>query len=342
MEKCQIVHKQIELTKSEIDAAAEEGKKNKTFVKMPQPVLEFVIKRVLTKMRGSSLEIKLPEVKITNTIEKSELTVDVGAGKVGVYFYKRENLPEKKYPLFYFIHGGGFLGGTYLANEGLLKKIADNYNVVCASVEYHVSPEVHFPVALQECEAGLLSLLKATNTAGFIDEKSVFIAGDSAGGNLAAAVCLSLKQSKSLIPAGQILLYPVTDMLNFDKGSYRRREVEFRGMFKMMKFSRKMYAKTKKDYRNVLFSPLLSTAQDDPAPTKALLLIAGRDGLREDGLCYAKHLTELGGEARAVVYDNSFHAFINGLGDSLAAEDAYHEIVDFIQASAVAVTRKPK
>jgi acetyl esterase len=110
-------------------------------------------------------------------------------------------------------------------------------------------------------------------------------------------------------------------------------------MFKMMKFARKMYAQTKADYKNVLFSPLLSTAQDDPAPTEALLLIAGRDGLRDDGLCYAKHLAELGGEARAVVYDNAFHAFINGLGDSLIAEDAYREIVDFIQTSAVAVTR---
>jgi acetyl esterase len=333
MDKYEPVYKNFPLRDSEKKAAADSENTNSKFARLPQPILEFAVGRLLPKMREASLLITLPEVKTANEIVKEEYADDVGSGPFSVYFYHRTDLPEGKYPLFYFIHGGGFIGGTYLANDGMMRKFADENDVVCASVEYHLSPEARYPVALRECEKGLFRLLESSETRRFIDESGVYIAGDSAGGNLAAALALSLKNSYDFTPAGQILLYPVTDMSELDnKASYLRREPEFYGMRKLILLARKKYAQSKKDYADIYFSPLLTTKSDDPHPTRALLLLAERDGLLDDGILYGKHLQELGGEARTVIYKEAYHAFINGIGDSDTAEDAYKEIVRFIKS----------
>jgi acetyl esterase len=326
------VYKRFPLSGGEKKAAADSEKANRKFARLPQPLLEFVVGRMLPNMREASLMVTLPEIKASNEIVKEEYTADAGSGSFSVYFYYRANLTEGKYPLFYFIHGGGFLGGTYLANEGMMRKLADENDVICASVEYHISPEVRYPAALRECEKGLFRLLESRETRRFIDEANVYVAGDSAGGNLAAALAISLKNLYGFTPEGQILLYPVTDMSELDdKESYQRKEPEFFSMRKLILLARKKYAQSRKDYTDIYFSPLLTTEADDPHPTRALLLLAERDGLLDDGVLYGKHLHGLGGEARTVVYEGAYHAFANGLGDSETADDAYREIARFIK-----------
>ncbi|MDR1271985.1 MAG: alpha/beta hydrolase [Clostridiales Family XIII bacterium] len=331
MDAYEPIYKSFPLSDSEKKAVKDSEKGNARLAKLPQPAFEFTIKKFLGKMRELSLLVKLPEVHIANEIVKEEYTDDAGGGSFSVYFYRRADLPEGGHPLLYFIHGGGFVGGTYLANEGLMRKFADENDIVCASVEYHVSPEVKYPIALRECEKGLFHLLESPETNRFIDRSLIYAAGDSAGGNLAAAMALSMKHLHDIHLAGQILFYPVTDMKDLDnKESYKRREPEFYVMRKMILCTRKLYARAEEDYSDIYFSPLLTTETDDPHPTRALLLLAGRDGLLDDGVMYGKHLHDLGGEARAVVYEGAYHAFVNGLGDSETAEDSYREIVRFI------------
>lgn len=329
MGKYEIIHRDIGLTTYESDMAAQSEKSNKYVFRMPQFALEALIRASLKYARKKSLEYKLPEVKVRNNIVRTELTFDAGAGNESVYFYYREGL-SGTCPLLYFIHGGGFIGGTYLANESLMRKLCDEAGIVCASVEYHVAPEVKFPAALRECEKGLMTVLENAETSAYVDREKVYISGDSAGGNLAAVLCLLLKNERNIFPAGQILLYPVTNMLTYDTDSYQRKELEFVCMRKGMLMSRKLYARSKADYKNIYFSPVFTTEKDDPRPTSALLLLAGRDGLLDDGVLYGEHLRELGGNVRTIVYDNAFHAFANGLGDSDVAEDMYREIAGFM------------
>jgi acetyl esterase len=329
MPEYEVIHKPIGLTEYEY-AIQRQNEGNTGFItRLPLPVLAAVVKAGIGKMREKGMEYELPETKTKNAILKSELSVDAGAGKTSVYFYRREGA-EGNYPLFFFIHGGGFLGGTHLANESLMKRLCDEHDIVCASVEYHFAPEIKFPTAVRECEAGLVKLLETPEISQYIDRERVFISGDSAGGNLAAVLCLLMKNERSFHPAGQILLYPVTNMHTCDTESYRRKEPEFAAMRKGMLLSRRLYARSKNDYKDIYFSPYFTTEKDDPKPTKALLLLAGRDGLLDDGVLYGKHLSELGGEARTVIYDEAFHAFANGLGDSEVAEDMYREIVSFL------------
>lgn len=329
MGKYEIVHKDLKLTEYESDMALQSEKNNRYVFKMPQFLLELLLRATLKYARKKSLEYKLPEVKIKNSIVRTEMTFDIGAGQRSVYFYYRDGL-SGKYPLLYFIHGGGFIGGTYLAQDSLMRKLCDNFDVVCASVEYHVSPEAKFPTAVWECEKGLSTVLENAETGKYVNSEKVYVSGDSAGGNLAAVLCILLKNVRNFFPAGQILLYPVTNMHTYDTDSYKRKALEYACMRKGMLISRKLYARSKADYRDIYFSPLLTTEKDDPKPTDALLLLAGRDGLLDDGVLYGKHLYELGGNARTVVYDNAFHAFANGLGDSEAAEDMFGEIARFI------------
>lgn len=326
--KLMVEYKEIALTEREIKEA-EGAAQNNAFDKMPSFLVELFIRLKIKTMRKSAMNIRLPDVEIRNKIVKTEHCVNADKGDVSIYFYRRENM-QKQAPLMYFIHGGGFVGGTYLANENFCKRLADMYDVVCASAEYHLAPEVRFPYALRECELGLLALLENAETSRFINKNQVYVAGDSAGGNLAATTALSLKNRRNFTPAGQILYYPVTEMKEMSTNSYARPGPENSRMLKMLKITRKLYASKKSDYGNFYFSPLLSTKQDDPNPTPALILLAERDGLLDDGILYAKHLASLGGEARCVVYKGAFHSFLNGLGDSLIADDSFSEVASFM------------
>jgi acetyl esterase len=326
----EVLRKNIPLSPWEAAQAEAAARQGKALYALPQPVFEFVVRRRLKDLRARSLESQLPEVPVAHPILKTELPLDAGAGCFRVYVYRRQGLQGAGAPLLYVIHGGGFIGGTHLANDGLLRKLCDEHDILCASVDYHLSPEARYPIALEECALGLAALLEEGPCYQGVDPGAVFIAGDSAGGNLAAALCLRLKNRRGFTPKGQILLYPVTQMETLDTNSYRAATAEAAGMRKGVRLSRKLYARNSKDYRDIYFSPLGSTARDDPAPTPALLLLAEKDGLLDDGILYGEHLAALGGRVRCVVYEHAYHAFMNGLGDSPCAADAYGEMVDFI------------
>ena len=329
---CEIITKDIPLTQRELDEATASAN-NTRLDKVPPLLFEAFLRIAIKSMRKATFKIKLPTVTLENEIVKSLHTVDAGKSDVDVFFYKRAALIEsgaKKMPLLYFIHGGGFIGGTHFSCDNFLKSLVDKYDVVCAAIDYHLAPEVRYPYALNECVKGVLSLIENEETGVYIDENSVFIAGDSAGGNLAAAATLCLKKEHSFAPKGQVLFYPVTEMLNISTPSYNRSGSENSRMLKFIKICRKLYASKKTNYAEPYFSPLLSKKSDDPNPTPALILQAERDGLLDDGVLYAKHIDELGGESRCIIYNGAFHAFLNGLGDSDIAQDALEEVVSFM------------
>jgi acetyl esterase len=161
-----------------------------------------------------------------------------------------------------------------------------------------------------------------------IDRDRVTIAGDSAGGNLAAVLALKLDQEGSPGKRRQVLLYPVTDMQGIDRESYHEKALENVMMRKLMLASRDLYLPSKEDRANPLASPLL--AQFGRPQSDALILVAERDGLRSDGLDYGEALARAGTRVRCVLYRGAFHAFINNLGRSGVADDALEEIINFI------------
>lgn len=280
-------------------------------------------------------DIEMPIVPpCENPVAYTRHEIEGAYNPVGVSVFAQAG--DEKKPLFFFIHGGGFLGGDSRMNEGLLRLVADEANFVSAAVDYNVAPEVRHPVPLEECRRALQFVLDSYP----IDEHRIFIAGDSAGGNLTAALTLLLQHEGRPAPRGQIMLYPVCDLAKIDSESYRQKGAEYRGMQKGIKLSRSLYLPDRASRTSPYVSPLC--AEFTAPQPDALLLVAERDGLRCDGLAYGEKLAGAGGYSRTVLYRGAYHSFINDLHRSAIADDAAREILAFVEERAGGAGRERK
>ena len=293
-------------------------------LKMPYWLYSRIFLKNLEAFRNpkDALPPIIPESKHNITYQKYELPGKPKPVQIGVF--KKTDLNEKKLPLFFFIHGGSFVAGDCQINEGLLRFLADKMDLIAATVDYNVAPEAKHPIPLEDCEAALRFLVKNHP----VDTDRIFIAGDSAGGNLAAALVLKLLDCGDITPKGQILLYPVCDFTNLKTESYLQKGAAYEIMKRGMVFSRNVYLADKSVWVHPYASPQYANF-DKPQPD-ALLLIAECDGLREDGLNYGKKLAAAGGKARTILYKGAYHAFINDLYRSPTADDAAAEILAFM------------
>lgn len=122
----------------------------------------------------------------------------------------------------FFIHGGGFALGNIDIYHSLTRRIAKMLNSVVVSVEYRLSPETVFPGGLHDCETALEYFIEIAEAKYGVDAKKIVIMGDSAGGNLAAAITQRRRDYKKKPDIlGQVLLYPLLQMADFQSISYR-------------------------------------------------------------------------------------------------------------------------
>jgi acetyl esterase len=305
---------------------AEASRHNAAATRLP---LWLLRRYVLTHLEGfrNPPDVAPPvETQVTHEITEHRHALPGRPAPLGVTVHHRSHYPPGR-PLVFFIHGGGFLGGVSWTNTNLLHLLVDATGCVAASVDYALAPEAKHPTPLDDCEAALRLVLGSPDYG--VDPTRVFLMGDSAGGNLAAALTLRLCAGAGPRPRGQILLYPVTDLDRLDSPSYRDRGIEYTSMRQILRVARDCYlpdkAARRDPYATVLYAQL-----DEPQPD-ALILVAERDGLRDDGLRYAEKLANAGTEVRAVRYREAFHAFINDLGRSGTADDAADEILAFLR-----------
>src|SRR5262249_50837939 len=153
------------------------------------------------------------------------------------------------------------------------------------SVDYRLAPEHKFPVAVEDCYAALSWVVQNTQRLG-IDPSRISVGGDSAGGNLAAVVCLKSRDENGPRIASQVLVYPVTDLSSFETDSYREFEDGYQLTKATMEWFRDHYLRSPGDGRNPYASPLL--AYDLRGLPPALVITAQCDPLRDEGEAYAK------------------------------------------------------
>ena len=110
--------------------------------------------------------------------------------------------------ILFYIHGGGFTAGSAAAYRGLSSHLSTATGCRVLAVDYRWAPEEPFPAALDDCVAGYRWLV----TAGGAAPRTVVLAGDSAGGNLVAAMLLALKQAGDKLPAAGVCLSPIFDL----------------------------------------------------------------------------------------------------------------------------------
>lgn len=214
-------------------------------------------------------------------------------------------------PVCVFFHGGGWVAGDLDTHDRICRDVAAVSGVVVVAVDYRLAPEQPFPAAYEDCLGVVRRLLE--DGAGLdVDPARVAVAGESAGGNLAAEACLRLRGVGAGI-AHQVLIFPVTDAAGVGATeSYRRYAEGYYLTARDMAFFVRSYA-AHIDPADPRVSPL--RAEDLTGLPSATVLTAEFDPLRDEGEAYARRLSEAGSEVRLRRFDGMFHPFILFGGD---------------------------
>ena len=191
-----------------------------------------------------------------------------------------EPVEGEKYPVLLFFHGGGWVTESVENYDRVCSRMAQSTGHIVLSVEYRLAPEYRFPVPLEDCYAAA----KALYTGHLVlpaDPDRITIIGDSAGGNLAAAVCLKARDTGDFAPKKQILIYPAVSNCYTKKSPYK--SVQENGQDYL-----KLYESSTEDRQNPYFAPIL--AKDLSHMPETLILTAEFDPLRDEGEEYGKRL----------------------------------------------------
>ena len=239
-------------------------------------------------------------------LEVQDQLVSGRSGQIPVRVY-RPLARTGPQPAVLYLHGGAWLMGCPDGIDHVCREIAVASGTTVASVDYRLAPEHPYPAALEDC-ADALAWLRSDPG---VDPARIAVAGDSAGGNLAAALCLLDRRSAGTAAhaplRSQILLYPSLDLTLTDPFP-----LTFKGPGLTLEDCRALvgiYLAGGAAAEDELCSPLLADDVSDLPP--ALVITAGVDILREDGRRYVERLLTAGVEARWSDYPRMPHAFVS-------------------------------
>ena len=213
---------------------------------------------------------------------------------------------DETLPVLVYYHGGGWVIGDLDTHDTLCRELANGARCCVVAVDYRMSPEQRFPVAVDDCVAATYWVRREAASLG-IDAARLAVGGDSAGGNLAAVVAIVARDAGDLPVAYQLLIYPATDQRR-GAPSHTSNGQGYLLTTDSMKYFHDHYlpdAARDLDWRA---SPLLHADLSKLPP--ALVLTAGYDPLRDEGMQYAERLTDAGSQATYVCFDRQIHGFI--------------------------------
>jgi acetyl esterase len=227
---------------------------------------------------------------------------DLDANGVPVRVYRPS--AEDGLPVVVYFHGGGWVIGSVDVYDSVTRGLANAANATVVSVDYRLAPEHPYPAPLDDCWTALQWV--AENTTQFeADPNRVAIAGDSAGGNL-AATCALMARDAHLDLALQALVYPVTDA-GLIHPSHTENAEGYLLEEKQMEWFVECYTRGGADIDDWHISPLRADDVSGVAP--ALVITAEYDVLRDEGEAYADRLADAGVPVEHKRYDGMIHAF---------------------------------
>jgi acetyl esterase len=211
-------------------------------------------------------------------------------------------------PLTVYFHGGGWVIGTLDTHDGTCRALANASKAAVLSVDYRLAPEHPFPTPLDDCYDATLWAAAHADSLG-IDGAKIAVAGDSAGGNLAAAVALMVRDRGGPRLAHQLLIYPVTDA-DFERPSYGANGggEYYLSTMGMQWFWRHYVGKV--DPRSEPLAAVIHHPNLTGLPT-ATVITAEYDPLRDEGDAYAARLSEAGVDVDAVCAPGMIHGFFS-------------------------------
>jgi len=260
--------------------------------------------RAVFKAARVPLEIPLHEIR------------DVDAGGVPCRLYRPS--AEHGVPLVIYLHGGGWVVGDLDTHDHVCRTIASKAGMAVLSVDYRLAPEHKFPAALDDAQAATIWAFENADVLG-VDPARLAIAGDSAGGNLAAVVA-----QRGVVPLKyQVLIYPAVDM-SMTLPSIEANAVGPTLTKKMMQWFIDHYLRNEDDKRDVAASPILASDEVLSTVPPALVITSEFDPLCDDGEEYGKRLAKNGVNASVVRFNGTLHGFfsmLSGVDDAVGAHD---------------------
>jgi acetyl esterase/lipase len=305
-------------------------------------ILDPTIKAILTSPNAQNSP-RMPEMSATDArafyadmVKKLETPISIPchvanhtlplAGRtLDIRLYQPKNMRPDAPVLVYF-HGGGWVIGDLDTHDNPCRAMAIGSGGCVVSIDYRRAPEHPFPAAIQDGYDAFLWIAEHGAKLG-LNTQNLGIGGDSAGGNIAAAVSLMLRDSNLANCAWQVLIYPsvisqleTESSLAFAKGYGLDADV--------MDWFAGHYIPPDTDLSDPRLSPLLATSHANLPP--ALVVTAGFDPLRDSGLQYAEQLRESGVHVQYKEYPDLIHGFASWAGIIPSASAALNEIAELI------------
>ncbi len=249
-----------------------------------------------------------------------DLTIEGPGGPLGLRIYRPGDTTDA--PLVVTCHGGGWVLGDLDTHDGVARELCSRTGSVVVSVDYRLAPEARFPAAVEDCWAALLWAADNARSLG-ADPGRLVVAGDSAGGNLAAVLARRARDTGAPRLAAQLLVYPVTDH-DFDRSSYLANaegKLLTRGA---MVWFWDHYVPDTDTRKNPDASPLRIDDAVGLAP--AVVVLAGHDPLHDEGAAYARLLDEAGVPVTVLEYPGMIHGFFGMVGAIATARRAHADV----------------
>jgi acetyl esterase len=230
-----------------------------------------------------------------------------------------------------YVHGGGWVLGNAGTHDRLVRELAVGANAAVVFVEYDRSPEAQYPVAIEQAYATARWIMRDGLAEG-LDASRLAVAGDSVGGNMAAALAILAKQRGDVTFVHQSLYYPVTDAAQ-DTDSYR----EFAdGPFltaNAMAWFWDAYLPERDKRSEITVSPLRASLEDLAGLPEAFVIVDENDVLRDEGEAYARRLTAAGIRTTSVRFNGIIHDFLmlNPLRGTAATTGAVEQAIHVLR-----------
>lgn len=265
----------------------------------------------------------------TDVGETTDFAIQGPAGAIPVRAYIPEGTGP--FPILVYFHGGGWTIGNIDTHENVCTALCSSADVVVVSVEYRLAPEHPFPAQLEDAYA---AVEWASEFAGDIsgDPDRIAVGGDSAGGNLAAAVSLMARDQDGPDLTHQLLIYPAVaspTVHAFD--SYEENAEGYFLERESMAWYYDKWLSSDADARNAYMAPLL--ARDLSGVPSATVITAGFDPLRDEGIEYAERLAQAGVDVHHENYDAMIHGFVSLKAQIDAGEEAMDLLADELSSA---------
>lgn len=256
--------------------------------------------------------------------EIRQLTVPGPEGPLRARLYVPLGAGMPPGPGILFFHGGGFVLGDLESHDMICRRLAEGARCRVLAIDYRLAPETCFPCAHDDALAAWAWLSAEGDKVG-MDPDRIAVAGDSAGGNLAAFVCQQMNREGRPMPAFQLLLYPLLQFADIRGKKMPPQESGFFISVGLFELFRGHYLPDPSTYMDPRVSPLFAPAEDLQGLPPAHIIVCGWDPLHDEGLAYAAKLRALGIRVSEKVYPSMVHGFMNLTHMSATARSAIRE-----------------